>query len=101
MITDRLKNDVVFESTVNVIKYNGPNHYTQVEINPKNKMMNVPHIINQLIEDEYRNQMIIDNIIKLSKENLNIFVFSERRNHLITLYDILTLIIDNILLWNQ
>jgi len=89
-IENYVKNDVVFESTVNVIKYNGPEMYTQVEINPKNNMMNVPHIINQLIEDKYRNQLIIDSIIKLSKENLNIFVFSERRNHLITLYDLLS-----------
>ena len=94
-IENYIKNDVIFESTINVIKYNGPEIYTQVEINPRNNMMNVPHIINQLIEDEYRNQLIIDNIIKLSKEKLNIFIFSERRNHLLTLYDLLSQQIEN------
>jgi superfamily II DNA or RNA helicase len=94
-IENYIKNDVIFESTINVIKYNGPEIYTQVEINPRNNMMNVPHIINQLIEDEYRNQLIIDNIIKLSKEKLNIFIFSERRNHLLTLYDLLSEQIEN------
>lgn len=88
-LTNYEKNDVIFESTVEVIKYSGPNEYTNVEINPKNNMINVPFIINQIINDEYRNQLIIDNIKKLSIDNLNIFVFSERRNHLITLYDLL------------
>jgi len=83
------KNDVVFESTVHIVKYNGPDKYTTVTINPKNNMMETYKIIDNLIIDEFRNQLIINNILRLTKKNLNIFVFSERRDHLSTLYDLL------------
>ena len=77
-----------FTSTIKIIKYNAPDMYSNVHINPYNNLINVPKIIEELINDPYRNQLIINNILDLYNQNLNIFVFSDRRSHLEYLYNL-------------
>ena len=50
----------------------------------KNGNISVPLILNNIIEDEKRNDLIIQNIIKLYDDNIEnyIYVFSDRRSHL-------------------
>jgi hypothetical protein len=50
-------------------------------------MICVPLIIEDFLNDEFRNKLIIDELLKLFKLKLNVFVFSERRNHLEYLYN--------------
>lgn len=80
------KSDVSFNASVNIIKYNGPNEFTKVHINDKTGMICVPKIIQDLIDDPYRNQLILKTIFELFELKLNIFIFSERRSHLEHLY---------------
>lgn len=47
-------------------------------------------IIESMINDPVRNNLIIQNILELATENRNIFVFSDRRTHLETLFEILS-----------
>ena len=49
-------------------------------------MICVPQIIEDIINDEYRNKLILNELLQLFELKLNIFVFSERRNHLEYLY---------------
>jgi hypothetical protein len=49
-------------------------------------MICVPLIIEDFLNDEYRNKLILDELLKLFNKKLNIFIFSERRNHLEYLY---------------
>lgn len=76
------KVDNHFESEVVILKYNGPPESTQVHINENTGMIEYHKIIEDLINDEYRNKLIINNILKLFNQGLNVFVFSDRRKHL-------------------
>jgi predicted helicase len=51
-------------------------------------MVCVPKIIEDLINDEYRNKLIIGQLLELFHLKLNIFVFSERRSHLEHLHEL-------------
>ena len=75
-----------FTSTIKMIKYNAPDIYSNTHINPYNDLICVPKIIEEIISDPYRNQLIINNIIDLYNKKLNIFIFSDRRCHLEKLY---------------
>ena len=81
------KNIHEFSSLVNTIRYNAPDDYCNRYVNPYNKLISTPKIIEELTSDPYRNKLIIDNIIKYYKEKRNIFVFSDRRSHLELLYE--------------
>lgn len=83
------KVDNHFESEVVILKYNGPPESTKVHINETTGMIEYHKIIEDLINDEYRNKLIIDNILKLFNQGLNVFVFSDRRKHLEDLYYLL------------
>ena len=76
------KSDVKFDSNVKIIKYDGPDEYTQNVINVKNNMINVPQMISNFIIDEKRNKLIINETMKLLNKKHNIFIFSDRRGHL-------------------
>ncbi len=82
-----IHSDIKFEADVHLIKYNAPDEYTKIHINPTTNMICVPQIIEDLINDEYRNKLILDELLILFKLKLNIFIFSERRNHLEYLYN--------------
>jgi len=81
------KDTTVFNARVDIIKYNGPNEYIINHINEKTKMICVPMIIEDLINDPYRNKLILNTIYELFDLKLNIFIFSERRSHLEHLYE--------------
>jgi superfamily II DNA or RNA helicase len=87
------KDDVKFNATVTLIKYNAPDEYVNTHINETTKMICVPKIIEDIVNDEFRNKLIIDQLIELFHLKLNIFVFSERRSHLEHLYELFNNII--------
>ena len=80
------KDNTKFNASVTLIKYNGPDEYVNTHINETTKMICVPKIIEDIVNDPYRNQLIIDQLLELFNLKLNIFVFSERRSHLEHLY---------------
>jgi superfamily II DNA or RNA helicase len=82
-----IHSDIKFQAEVNIIKYNAPDEYIKVHINPTTNMICVPQMIEDLINDEYRNKLILNELLNLFDLKLNIFVFSERRNHLEYLYN--------------
>ena len=87
------KDDVKFNATVKLIKYNAPDEYINTHINETTKMICVPKIIEDIVNDEFRNKLIIYQLIELFHLKLNIFVFSERRSHLEHLYELFNNII--------
>lgn len=82
------KDNTKFNATVTLLKYNGPDEYVNTHINETTKMICVPKIIEDIVNDPYRNQLIIDQLLELFYLKLNIFVFSERRSHLEHLYEL-------------
>lgn len=84
------KADTKFNANVKIVKYNGPDEFTENKINEKTNMICIPFMIEDLINDPYRNRLIILSILELAKKNINVFIFSERRNHLEHLYYLYT-----------
>lgn len=82
-----IHSDIKFQADVHLIKYNGPDEYVKVHINPITNMICVPQMIEDITNDEYRNKLILNELLKLFELKLNIFVFSERRSHLEYLYN--------------
>lgn len=82
-----IHSDVKFKADVCLIKYDAPDEYVKVRINPTTQMICVPQMIEDIINDEYRNKLILSQLLDLFELKLNIFVFSERRNHLEYLYN--------------
>lgn len=81
---------------INKIKFNGDvkivkNHIKYENILTESGTVSIPLLINKLCEDDLRNQMIIKYIIELydSNDKHCIFIFSDRRNHLINLAELL------------
>lgn len=72
---------VVFQTEVTRVIYNGHTDYTKI-IESEAGIVSVPLMINQLIHDPYRNQIIIKYAVKLYNLGRNVFVFSDRREHL-------------------
>lgn len=91
LIENYSKEDVKFNSNVKIIKYDGPDELTQNIVNTKNNMINVPSMISNFIIDDKRNQLIINETIKLLNKKHNIFIFSDRRSHLELLSEMLAL----------
>lgn len=86
MIEDYKKSLISFSSVVRTIKYTAPDEYSNIYINNYTKLINVPKILEEIITDPYRNQIIINMLIELYSQNRNVFVFSDRRSHLELLY---------------
>lgn len=82
------KDNTKFNASVTLLRYNAPDEYVNTHINETTKMICVPKIIEDIVNDPYRNQLIIDQLIELFNLKLNIFVFSERRSHLEHLYEL-------------
>ena len=80
--------DVNFDTTVTRVIYNGHKDYTKI-IESASGIVSVPLMVNQLQEDPYRNKLIIAYAIKLYNLGRNVFIFSDRRDHLHTLAKIL------------
>jgi superfamily II DNA or RNA helicase len=80
-------NKIKFNGNVKIVK----NHIKYENILTENGTVSIPLLINKLCEDELRNEMIIKYIIELYDVNEKhcIFIFSDRRNHLINLAELL------------
>jgi len=81
------KNNNKFLSLVKVIKYNAPDEFSNIHINKHTKLVNVPKIMEELTSDPYRNQLIINKLVDFYNKKRNVFVFSDRREHLELLYN--------------
>lgn len=81
---------VDFHGDVKVIRYKGSAEYTVPKINPFTNKTDTTKMIEQLISDPERNKMIVREIMELYEDpTREIFVFSERREHLRVLRDML------------
>jgi superfamily II DNA or RNA helicase len=78
-----------FQAQVTRIKYYGPEEYTRHLVNEMNEMSSVPKMINQIAEDPFRSEMVIDETLKLLDKNHNVFVFADRRSYLEILQSVL------------
>lgn len=85
-IPNYVKSDITFTAHVNLVYYNAPDDYVKNHINPITEMISVPLIIEDLVNDQYRNKLILNQLLELFEQKLNVFVFSERRSHLEYLY---------------
>jgi superfamily II DNA or RNA helicase len=72
---------VNFTTEVTRVIYNGHIEYTKI-IESAAGIVSVPLMINQLQKDPYRNKIIVAYAIKLYNMGRNVFVFSDRREHL-------------------
>jgi hypothetical protein len=68
--------------------YSGHDKYTKI-IEAANGIISVPLMINQIQDDPYRNKLIVAYAVHLYKKGRNVFVFSDRRNHLQALAHVL------------
>lgn len=73
--------NVNFTSEVTRVLYDGHKDYTKI-LESAAGIVSVPLMVNQLQEDPYRNKLIIAYAIKLYNMGRNVFVFSDRREHL-------------------
>lgn len=72
---------VDFQTEVTRVLYNGHNDYTKMLMSEAG-IVSVPLMINQIITDPHRNKLIIKYAVKLYKMGRNVFIFSDRREHL-------------------
>lgn len=77
--------DVKFKGCVKVIRYSGHPTYTKKLRNPVTLNNSAPALISQIVEDPYRNQMIVEEIMAIYKNKNDVFAFSDRVEHLYTL----------------
>ncbi len=79
---DGFKHDEVeFKAKVHMIKYLGPPEYTQ-NIVGENGIVSVPLILNRLMMDERRIEIIVENIVKYANAKYNVLIFADRRSYL-------------------
>jgi hypothetical protein len=77
--------DVKFKGSVKVIKYFGHPSYTKQLRNPITLNNSAPALINQIADDPYRNQMLVQEIMAIYNNKNDVFAFSDRVEHLYTL----------------
>ncbi len=75
------KNNNNFISNVKVVKYKGPEEFSQNRLLDSNGMISTVLMLEDLINDPYRNKLILTEITGMLKKTKNIFVFSDRRQH--------------------
>lgn len=80
--------EVKFTGNVNIIHYHGPDEYVQ-ELRNVNGEMNCSGTLAMITKDPYRNRLIVDNIVRLIDSGIHVFVFSEYRDHLMTIHQLL------------
>lgn len=81
--------NVNFTSEVTRVLYDGHKDYTKI-LESAAGIVSVPLMVNQLQEDPYRNKLIVAYAIKLYNMGRNVFVFSDRREHLHVLAKVLS-----------
>lgn len=75
-----------FQSTATMIKYHALDDHVQFKIRDDG-MMDYQSIIEALVNDPHRNQLLVNQVLRLAKKGHYVFVFSDRRSHLEQLYD--------------
>ena len=75
-----------FQSTATLIKYHALDEHVQFKIRDDG-MMDYQSIIEALVNDPHRNQLLVNQVLRLAKKGHYVFVFSDRRSHLEQLYD--------------
>lgn len=80
------KNVDQFISNIQTIKYHSPDEYANIHLNKYTKLINTPKILEEITSDPYRNQLIINKLVEFYNEKRNVYVFSDRREHLELLY---------------
>lgn len=73
--------NVNFTSRVTRVLYDGHKDYTKI-LESAAGIVSVPLMVNQLQEDPYRNKLIVAYAVRLYNMGRNVFVFSDRREHL-------------------
>ena len=76
---NRIAGKVIF------LKYLGPNEFTKHIINKTNQMVSICKMLEQLIQDPYRINLIIKKTYELLEKGHNIFIFADRRKYLLTI----------------
>lgn len=77
-----------FISDANMIEYHALNDHCKFNIRDDG-MIDYSSIVNAIVNDPHRNNLIIQQTIELMNQGLYTFVFSDRRSHLEHLYDLL------------
>lgn len=77
-----------FVSDATMIEYHARNEHCQFAVR-EDGMLDYTSIVQSIITDPYRNDLIIDNVLQLMNDGLYTFVFSDRRSHLEHLYSLL------------
>lgn len=72
---------------VTFIKYYGSNEYTKHILNDTTQMVSISKMLEQLVNDPDRINIIIKYTYELLMENHNIFIFADRRNYLLLIKD--------------
>lgn len=75
-----------FQSVANMIHYHGKDENTQFTVR-EDGLMEYHSIIDSIVNDPYRNELLIKEIMKLARMGKHVFVFSDRRTHLESLFD--------------
>jgi superfamily II DNA or RNA helicase len=78
-----------FISTANMIEYHALDEHCKFNIRDDTGMIDYASIVESIVTDPHRNNLIIDKIIQLMDKGLYTFVFSDRRSHLEYLYELL------------
>jgi len=76
--------EIKWKGTVKAIRYHGPPEYTIRYVNQKG-WVSTKKMCDQFIADPHRKKLLISEISKLYAADKHIFVFSERRDYLLTL----------------
>lgn len=76
-----------FQSKATLIKYYAHDDHTSFTVRDDG-MMDYQSILETLVNDPNRNKLIVDQIIQLANKGHYVFVFSDRRNHLEHLYEL-------------
>lgn len=74
--------DVVFTGQIRTIMYEGHPKFTKQLRNPTTKTNSTPALVSQIGKDPYRNQMIVEEILNIFNNGNDVFVFSDRLEHL-------------------
>lgn len=73
--------NINFLTDVTRVMYSGPDEYTKI-IESAAGIVSVPLMINQIQDDPFRNNLIIAYAAELYRIGRNVFIFSDRREHL-------------------
>jgi superfamily II DNA or RNA helicase len=87
-ITNWNNDTISFETSVIRILYRGHSDHIRI-LESSSGIVSVPLMINQIQDDPYRNNLIVSCAISLYNSGKHVFVFSDRREHLHKLAELL------------